>query len=57
MNTPNSRVIYSLVNNDQEEDPSDYFDINPTTALVVVSLEGHNRLDHENATYYNLTVC
>ena len=56
MNTPNSQITYSLLNGDQGIG-AEYFNIHPTTAVIKVSLEGHNNLDYETVHQFNLTVC
>lgn len=54
--TSNSQITYSLLNGDQGTG-AEYFLIDPATATIEVSLEGHNNLDYDNVQYFNLTVC
>ena len=56
MNTQNSQITYSLLNGDQGTG-AEYFIIDPATATIEVSLEGHNNLDYETVQHFNLTVC
>ena len=56
MNTPNSQITYSLLNGDQGIG-AEYFDIDPLTATIEVSIDGHNNLDYETVQQFNLTVC
>ena len=56
MNTPNSQITYSLLNGDQGTG-AEYFNIDPLTATIEVSIDGHNNLDYETVQQFNLTVC
>ena len=56
MDTPNSQITYSLLNGDQGTG-AEYFDVDPTTAIIQVSLEGNNNLDYETVQQFNLAVC
>ena len=56
MDTPNSQITYSLLNGDQGIG-AEYFDVDSTTAIIQVSLEGYNSLDYETVQQFNLTVC
>ena len=52
INTVNSQITYSLLDNGQN-----YFQIDPDTARVTVSVQGHNNLDYETVQQLQLMVC